>query len=422
MPKLGAEMSSGVIKEWVKQQGEWVETDEAVVVIETDKVSYEVTSPGAGFLHILLAVESEAAIGENLGMLCADEEELAQMGQQVPQIPGAPAEAAPPPPGPSESVPEAAAAPEPSGQAGGQTPRSRSEIRVTPLARKLAADEGVDIFSLTGSGPGGRIKKRDVESFLAQPKQAPQPAQTPPPAAAGSVAFKTVREVVPVRGTRKVIAQRLYDSLQQMAQFSDMGEMDVSATVAYRKDLVAQQEAIGVKITYNAILVKVAALALKAMPLLNSSIVEDEIHLYNEINVGMAVDGKNGLIVPVVHNADQKSIADIQHELNDLIERAREGNLLPDQISGGTMTISNFGSYGTITGTPIINPPEVILLGIGIIRQIPVVVDNEIQIGWSMSYSLTMDHRVVDGATGGRYIQRIRDMLAAPYLMGVLWS
>ncbi|MFH2125046.1 MAG: dihydrolipoamide acetyltransferase family protein, partial [Pseudomonadota bacterium] len=342
--------------------------------------------------------------------------------QQVPQIPGAPAEAAPPPPGPSESVPEAAAAPEPSGQAGGQTPRSRSEIRVTPLARKLAADEGVDIFSLTGSGPGGRIKKRDVESFLAQPKQAPQPAQTPPPAAAGSVAFKTVREVVPVRGTRKVIAQRLYDSLQQMAQFSDMGEMDVSATVAYRKDLVAQQEAIGVKITYNAILVKVAALALKAMPLLNSSIVEDEIHLYNEINVGMAVDGKNGLIVPVVHNADQKSIADIQHELNDLIERAREGNLLPDQISGGTMTISNFGSYGTITGTPIINPPEVILLGIGIIRQIPVVVDNEIQIGWSMSYSLTMDHRVVDGATGGRYIQRIRDMLAAPYLMGVLWS
>ncbi len=420
MPKLGAEMSSGVIKEWIKEQGEWVESDDPVAVIETDKVSYEITAPGSGFLHIMMEVENEADIGENIGMLCADEEELAQLSQQFPTLQEAQTKVELPVQLTENSFVQPIVV-NPANESGNLTASSRSEIRITPLARKIAAEHGIDMFSLIGTGIGGRIKQRDVVKWLEKPKEVTPTDQPAISVHSETGGVKTVREVVPMSGTRKVISQRLFGSLQQMAQFSDQGEIDITATVDFRKELVTLQERIGVKITYNAILVKVAALAIKATPLLNSSIVGDEIHIFNEVNVGMAVDGKNGLIVPVVHSADQKSIADIQNELNDLIEHARAGTLLPEQMSGGTMTISNFGSYGAYTGTPIINPPEVILMGLGIIRQIPVVIDDEIKIRWSMSYSLTMDHRVVDGAMGGRYIQRIRDILATPHLLSVLW-
>jgi pyruvate/2-oxoglutarate dehydrogenase complex dihydrolipoamide acyltransferase (E2) component len=197
--------------------------------------------------------------------------------------------------------------------------------------------------------------------------------------------------------------------------------MDVSELVAFRQRLLNYEERIKVRIGYNAIIMKAAALALREMPALNASIVGEEIHIWNEINIGMAVDTEDGLIVPVVPNADRKPIAQIQHELDDLSARAREGKLLPDEISGGTMTISNFGSYGSYFGTPIINPPEAILFGVGVIRQVPVIIDDDITGRWIMTYSLTMDHRLVDGAKGGRYINRIREILGAPDLLGILW-
>jgi len=195
----------------------------------------------------------------------------------------------------------------------------------------------------------------------------------------------------------------------------------VAETVAYREELLAQKEIIGARISYNAILIKCTALILKEMPIFNASVKGEEVHIWNETNIGLALDLEGGLVVPVIRNADKRSLAEIQKALEDLIERGRKHRLSPDEIKGGTFTVSNFGSYGTLYGTPIINPPEVALLGLGIIRQMPVVKNGEIGVGWTMNYSLTMDHRVIDGATGGRFINRIREMLAYPNLLGVKW-
>jgi pyruvate dehydrogenase complex dihydrolipoamide acetyltransferase long form len=424
MPKLGAEVAEGEIVEWAKNESDWVVKEEVVVVVETDKITTEIESPDSGYLHIIKQVGEKVKISETIGLLCETEEEM----QQEIKKGGSPAA---PPPEPAAGAeddrkvsPAGPLAAEPSDAAGSS--RQRQEIRISPLARKLAAEHGLDIYELRGSGPGGRIKKRDIMEALENRKQAPAaarpaasaPAESPQ-AAAG--ALKTVKEAVPLRGRRRVIAERLHASLQQMAQFTDMGEMDVSELVAFRQRLLNYEERIKVRIGYNAIIMKAAALALREMPALNASIVGEEIHIWNEINIGMAVDTEDGLIVPVVPNADRKPIAQIQHELDDLSARAREGKLLPDEISGGTMTISNFGSYGSYFGTPIINPPEAILFGVGVIRQVPVIIDDDITGRWIMTYSLTMDHRLVDGAKGGRYINRIREILGAPDLLGILW-
>jgi len=405
MPKLGAEMTAGVIVEWLKKEGDRVAEKEVVVVIETDKITYEVKSPGAGYLHILKRQEEEVAVGVPIAMLCKNEAELEQAAAEVQSAAAA-----------SAPQPEAEASPVP---ANADFSSVRADVRISPLARKLAAEHGLEIFSLQGTGPAGRIKKRDVlrAAEARSVASGPEPAQ----AVQAAGARKTVKEVISLRGRRKVIADRLHTSLQQMAQFTDMGEMDITETVAFRRKLLEHEDRIGVRISYNAIILKVAALVLRETPQLNASLIGDEIHIWNEINVGLAVDMPEGLIVPVIHNADRKSIVQIQHQLNDLIDRARDGRLLPDEVSGGTMTISNFGSYGSYYGTPIINPPEAILFGVGVIRQVPVVLDNEIVIRWLMTYTLTMDHRLVDGAKGGRFVNHIRDILAAPDLLGVMW-
>jgi len=412
MPKLGAEMKTGRIVEWRGEEGEWVEEKEVVVVIETDKITYDVECPASGFLHIVTGVEEEVPVSATIGFLCETKQELETVVSKAEK----PETKRPVEPA---KEPEEGRTPMPSQPS--QSPRPRREIRISPLARKLAQAEGLDMATIEGSGPRGRIKKRDVLRSIESRKEM---VSAPPPERVAAVepgGEKKVKGVIPLRGMRKIIARRLYSSLQQMAQFTDMGEMDVSETVAFRQKLLEQENLIGARISYNAIFVKIAALILKEIPIFNASVVEEEIHLWEQINIGMALALEDGLIVPVIRDAEKKAIVQIQRELEDFIERGRGHRLTPDEISEGTFTISNFGSYGAFFGTPIINPPEVALLGLGVIRQVPAVVENEIVVRWSMNYSLTMDHRVIDGATGGKFIQRMREIVASPHLLGVMW-
>lgn len=408
MPKLGAEMTVGKIVEWKKKEGAWVNKGEIVVVIETDKITFEVESTEAGFLFILKGTDEEIPISVVIGLLCESKEEReswvlkgGKVEEPVPRPLGEPS---------ASKIPASVSV---------QADLPRQEVRISPLARKLAKESGLDIAQIQGTGPGGRIEKQDVQRVL----EGRQKEERPLPSEKGGSplsARKTVKQVVPLRGMRKVIAQRLYGSLQQMAQFTDMGEMDVTETVHFRKKLLEQADVVAGKVSYNDLLVKIVALVLKEVPIMNASVVGEEIHLWNEVNIGVAVSLEEGLVVPVVRDADKKAVVEVHRDLEDLVGRARSRKLTPDEISGGTFTLSNFGSYGAYYGTPIINPPEVALLGVGVIRQVPVVVNDEIVIRWSMSYGLTMDHRVMDGAVGGRFIQRVREILGNPYLLKVM--
>jgi len=413
MPKLGAEMTAGKIVEWKKPQGGWVQLAEVVVVIETDKLTYEVESPAAGYLYILKPVEEEVPVSTPIGMICESQEELQAfvIGKAASLIEQKPSPSPAALPSISPSLPAGA----------GDSPTSRRDIRISPVARKLAAEHGLDITTIEGGGDLGRIEKQDVLRALEKRSNVPFSVEAAVKSRAVPASRKSIKEVIPMRGMRKVITERLHGSLMQMAQFTEMGEIDVTETVAFRNRLLEDESIIGVKISYNDILVKVVALVLREQPIMNASLVGEEIHVWNEINIGIAVSLEGGLVVPVIWSADKMTIVEIHRRLEDLIERGRNRKLTPDEIAGGTFTISNFGSYGAFYGTPIINPPEVALLGLGAIRQAPAVIDNQIVIRWSMAYGLTMDHRVIDGATGGRFIQRLKQILGNPNLLGALW-
>jgi pyruvate/2-oxoglutarate dehydrogenase complex dihydrolipoamide acyltransferase (E2) component len=397
MPQLGAEMTEGRIVEWKKKEGEWVGEKEVVVVVETDKITYEIESPGAGYLHILIDVNKEAPVAIAIGILCKSKEELKSL------IAKEEAEG---------MIKAKTETPSPE-----QLAATASATRISPLARKLAKEYNVDLKTIQGSGPNGRIKKRDILRSV-EGRQVTTPPRIPEKEIVSfSSSEKVIKEIIPLRGIRKVIADRLYGSLQQMAQFSDMGEIDVTETIKFRQKLLEQEGFIGAAISLNDILIKVVATILKQMPIMNSSILGEEIHVWNQINIGMAVSLDEGLIVPVIHEADKKTILEIHYLLENLIDRARNHRINADDVKGGTFTISNFGSYGTMYGTPIINPPQVALLGIGLIRQAAMVINDEIVVGWSMSYSLTMNHQVIDGAVGSQFINRMRKFLANPSVL-----
>jgi pyruvate dehydrogenase E2 component (dihydrolipoamide acetyltransferase) len=410
MPKLGAEMTVGRIVEWKKKEGEWVEEKEVVVVVETDKITYEIESPGAGYLHILISVDQEVPVAVAIGILCESKEELQSlMAKEKAGDLIKPKTESPPP--------EESTATLLIGSVSPPIKQPRQERRISPLARKLAREYDVDIETVQGSGPGRRIVKRDILQAVQDRKVTTPPTIRGKEIVSPPSSKKMIKEIIPLRGIRKAIADRLYGSLQQMAQFSDMGEIDVTETIKFRQKLLEQEDLIGVRISLNDILIKVVAIILREMPIMNSSIHGEEIHIWDQINIGMAVSLDEGLIVPVIHEADKKTILEIHHLLEGLINRARNHKLNPDDVARGTFTISNFGSYGTMYGTPIINPPQVALLGIGLIRQVAMVLNDQIVAGWSMAYSLTMNHQVIDGAIGSQFINRMRKFLANPSLL-----
>ena len=406
LPALGESVTEGTVTRWLKEVGEQVEVDEPLVEVSTDKVDTEVPSPVAGtLLEIRIPEDEDAEVGQVLAII-GDASAAA-----APAAPAAPAPVAEAPAAPAPAAPAAPAAAE-------------GEAYVTPLVRKLAKDNGIDLSTVKGTGVGGRIRKQDVQAAIAAKGSAAPAAAAAP--AAGSAKAPHTFEVSPKRGTvektariRQVIAKRMRESLDISTQLTQVTEVDVTRVVQLRakaKDGFVARE--GAKLTFLPFFVQATAEALQQHPALNASMTEDykQITYHGSENIAIAVDTPKGLLVPVIKNASDLGIAGLAKAIADLGGRARTGDISPEELSGSTFTITNIGSFGALFDTPIINQPNVAILGTGSIVKRPMVIQdadgNDVIAIRSMCYlSLTYDHRVVDGADAGRFLRTVKTRL-----------
>ena len=420
MPALGESVTEGTVSSWLKAVGDTVEADEPLLEVATDKVDTEVPSPASGVLLEIRVPEDETV---EVGTVLAIIGDPSQAGSAP--APAAPApQAAPEPPAPAPT----AEAPAPATPAPVSTGASGSYV--TPIVRKLAKDKGVDLSTVTGTGVGGRIRKQDVEAAAKAAEEAraaaavPAPAaEAPAPAAAKSASAKPEVDTT-LRGRtekmsrlRQVIADRMIDSLQTSAQLTTVVEVDVTRVAALRarakNDFLAKN---GTKLTFLPFFVQAATEALKAHPKINASIEGKNVTYHDVEHVGIAVDTPRGLLVPVVKNAGDLNIPGLAKRINDLAARTRDNRVNPDELSGSTFTITNTGSGGALFDTPIINQPEVAILGLGAIQRQPRVIKDadggEVIAIRSVCYlALSYDHRLVDGADAARYLMTVKKRL-----------
>ncbi len=389
MPKFGLTMTEGTIQQWFKSEGDAIKTGEALFEVETEKVLYEVEAPTDGTVaKLLYAVEAVVGVGLPVAIIAEAGEEVAEVAARYADAPAAAPAATPP-----EPAPVATSAPSPAPQ------EKRGRVPVTPAARKLAKEHSIDLSGVAGTGPRGRITREDVQKTIDSGGQAaPPPAPTVAPA---------VAEDIPLRGMRKVIAERMHQSLQGSAQLTISTEADVTQLIDRRQEV--RQE---FNVTYTDFIVQACAHALRQHPRMNAHLEGDTIRANNDIHVGLAVALDEGLIVPVVRDADKKSLKDIAAEAKTLAEKARASQLKLEEVSGGTFTVSNLGMYGVDAFTPIINAPQSGILGVGRIVEKPVIHRGEVTRRSMMVLSLTFDHRVIDGAPAGAFLQTVADLLA----------
>jgi pyruvate dehydrogenase E2 component (dihydrolipoamide acetyltransferase)/2-oxoglutarate dehydrogenase E2 component (dihydrolipoamide succinyltransferase) len=403
IPRVGVNVTEFRLVEWKAKEGDRVEKGSTVLQIETEKTQWEVEAEITGFLHILLEAGNKAPVGEVVGAIAETKEEL----QKVQAESGG----ASTPVGPGEVE---AGSDESSGSAGEGGPVSgRRGVLITPVARKMAEEHMLDISRIKGTGPGGRIGRKDVEAAM-QAKSAKK--QEPAPTAYHG---RRIRGVVPLKGIRQAIAEHMYRSLSGSAQMTVMGEWDVSKIVLLREELLKEQGVADARITYVDIMVFILSRALKLHPSINCSLLENEIKLWEDINVGVAFAmGEEGLIVPVVKNADQKSLLEISKQVKGLGKKAQDRKLMPDEVTGGTFTLSTVGRQSESRfQTPILNEPEAAILAVGAIEDRPVVRDGQIVIRPIMAYSLTYDHRVINGFGGEQFLRTIRRFVENPSLL-----
>jgi len=432
MPELGESVTEGTVTRWLKKVGDSVAADEPLVEVSTDKVDTEIPSPAAGILLAITAEEDvTVAVGGELGKIGTAGATPAPTPAPTPVAQPAPPPPPPPPPPPAPAaaptpVPASPPPPPPPPQPAAQQVAAKSTDDsgpyVTPLVRKLAADNGVDLSAVKGTGVGGRVRKQDV--LAAAQHKAPAASTPSAPAAAAPAAVAS--PLAHLRGTtqkanrvRKLTAKKTRESLQSTAQLTQTHEVDMTKIVALRaraKKEFAERE--GVNLTYLPFIARAVIDALKAHPNINASYNEDagEITYYDTENLGFAVDTDQGLLSPVVHNAGDLSLAGLSRAINDIAGRARSGDLKPDELSGGTFTITNIGSQGALFDTPILVPPQAAMLGTGAIVKRPRVIadaaGNESIGVRSVCYlPLTYDHRLIDGADAGRFLTTVRKRL-----------
>ena len=423
LPALGESVTEGTVTRWLKEVGEQVEVDEPLVEVSTDKVDTEIPSPVAGtLLEIRIPEDEEAEVGQVLAII-GDSSAAA--------APAAPAAPAPASAAPAPATPAAPAAPAsaPDTPATPAAPAADGEAYVTPLVRKLAKDNGIDLSTVKGTGVGGRIRKQDVQAAIAA-KGSTAPAAAPvasaAPAADGAPKAAHTFEVSPKRGTvektariRQVIAKRMRESLDISTQLTQVTEVDMTRVAQLRakaKDGFLARE--GAKLTFLPFFAQAVTEALQQHPALNASMTEDlkQITYPDSENVAIAVDTPKGLLVPVIKNASDLGIAGLAKAIGDLGGRARTGDIAPEELTGSTFTITNIGSFGALFDTPIINQPNVAILGTGSIVKRPMVVkdvdgNDSIAIRSMCYLSLTYDHRVVDGADAGRFLYTLKTRL-----------
>jgi pyruvate dehydrogenase E2 component (dihydrolipoamide acetyltransferase) len=404
MPKFGLTMHEGTIQRYFKAPGDQVRAGEPVYEVETEKVLYEVEAPAGGTLAAVLFAEGATVeCGTVVAVIAEPNEDIRAVAARYAD--GAPAST----PADNAAAPSAAA-PAPSEDGGGRRAAS-------PVARKLAAELGVELAGVVGTGPGGRITREDVvgaataarstSTAAAAPARAGAPAQQPAgTAGAPAVPAKPTVRTLPMRGMRKTIAERMTQSLRESAQLTITTEADVSAAVELRERLVRQFDC-----TYTDMLIQAAARALRRHPRMNARLAEDAIVILSEVNIGMAVALEDGLIVPVVKEADRRELREIAGATRELGERARGGKLRLEDVSGATFTITNLGTYGVDAFTPIINPGETGILGVGRIVEKPVIHRGEIARRSMMTLSLTFDHRIIDGAPAAQFLQSVIEIL-----------
>ena len=436
MPALSPTMTEGTLAQWLKKEGDAVSSGEVIAEIETDKATMEVEAVDEGTLGRILVLEGTEGVAVNtpIALLLEDGEDQAALdtvpaGQAPAAEPAAPpAEEAAAPPEPAEAAPAGAAA----GRVDGQ------RIFASPLARRLATEAGLDLAAVTGSGPHGRIVKVDIERALKEGVGKPAPAQPgPSPAAPPSTPERAAAAALPAgpdaraladayglpytevknSNVRKTIARRLTEASQTIPHFYLTVECEIDALLDLRKQLNSRGADEGVKLSVNDLVIKAAALALRRVPGANAGWTEDAILLFDRVDVSVAVSTDSGLITPIIKDTDKKGLATISAEMKDLAVRAREGKLKPEEFQGGTFTISNLGMFGIREFSAIINPPQACILAVGNGEQRPVVRDGAVAVATFMSTTLSVDHRVVDGALGARFLAAFKAIIEDPLSM-----
>ena len=397
IPKLGLTMESAKLVRWLLRSGDEVTEGTPALVIETDKVTYEVPAPASGILHPVAPEGKTCSVEETVGYVAKDQEEYERI---VKQYPSSESEAAEILPG------EEPSAPPPSG------PPSGDHFKSSPLARAMAAEHNLDLSAIKGTGPGGRIVRADILAALGE-KAKLAAKRIEEIAEPGPSSRKEIRESIPIRGVRKIILDNMFQSLSQSAQLTIHTEASAEALVALRDRLTTD----GQKVSFNAILVKTAAMALRLHPRINASVENDTIQVWKQIHIGLAMEANDALIVPVVRTPDRKTIRDIDREIADLIRKLRDNRLSPDDLFNGTFTITNLGFADIDFFTPIVRPPESAILGVGRIVKKPVVRKDTLVPEARLGLSLTFDHRIIDGAPGARFLKTIKDMIEDPLLL-----
>ena len=432
-------MTKGKIGKWLVNEGDTVTEGQPLLEIETDKVVHEQESPTDGVIAQILAEEgTNVPVNAILAVIGAPGEEVARIEadsapeQQVQIKPEEPKPTAPPTGVAPKASPAARQLAEklaidltevkPSGPGGrilesdvqryidlrGPAPTETTRLKASPLARRLAKEHGVDLTAIASSGPDGRVVRDDVLQVASAVPKVPV-VQTP--------ALQQASEVIAMDGIRGIIAERMTLSLQTNASVTLHTEVDATGLVELRGMLNDKLQAREVNITYTDLLVKVVANALREHPRLNATLTDEGIHLLPEINIGVAVALEDGLVVPVVRAADKGRLSEISTQVRDFAERARGNQLTPGELQGGTFTITNLGNFGIDAFTPIINPPESAILGVGRILKKPIVHEDEIVIRSMLALSLTFDHRVVDGAPAAQFLQTVSNYIQDPYLL-----
>ena len=435
MPKLGMAMKEGVVAKWLREDGDPVVKDEPVAVVMSKKITYTLSAPAAGVLRILVRPKETRAVGAALAFVTAP-------GEAVPTTEGA---------GPTPAMAVGAAVSAGAAETlAAPSAAATGFVLASPAARRLAREKGIDLARVAGTGADGLVTESDVLHFAEEQAKVPAPAdvlatsaarqlalehgvsldeiqgtgvggriteqnvldfvgsrsKAPPPSAAAPTAVR----VIPFTGMRQAVAEHMVESLHAMAQLTLQTEADATELVKLRIQLKAEFD-----LTYTDLLVKAVARALRQHPLLNSTLIGDEIHLLEPIHIGIAVALEEGLIVPVLRDADKRTVQEIAQEARRLAQGARDGSLSVDEVTGGTFTITSLGAYGVDGFTPIINSPEVAILGVGRIVEKPAIYQGEVARRSLMVLSLTVDHRVVDGAPAAEFLRTVKELLENPY-------
>ena len=429
MPALSPTMKEGKITKWLKKEGDKISSGEAVAEVETDKSNLEVEAYEDGYLLKVVVPENESApVGAPIAYLGEKGEKVEVPAQQPKPVAAAPAPAAPAPrpstpapaaalapaaaqktspPGPAASRPQAGPAQVVPFRREGDRRAEEGRLRASPLAKRIAEERGLDLAALQGSGPQGRIIKRDIEEALTHGAAAPRLAPSP------GVPLSVERrepQVVPISSMRRVIAQRLADVKPGVPHFYLTVDIEMDAAMQIRDEA----KALDSKVSVNDIVVKAAAIALRRTPKVNVSLQGDQMLQYQNVDVGIAVAIEEGLITPIIRDADQKGLATISVEARDLAERARKRALKPQEYTGGSITISNLGMFGVDSFVAVINPPQASIVAVGQVAEKAVVRNGQVVVRKIMTSTLSGDHRIIDGALGAEYLRELKGLLEHP--------